>query len=368
MALEHGFVRQIFDQPDVLRRSLQHNDAATRALARRWAGKVDRVVLVGCGDPYMHAVNAAYAFEEWAGIPAESLEAAEFALYRYKLVNEHTLVVLITSSGKTVKVIDAARLCRPLGAQMVAVTNAAEGPITKEVEHILLTQAGKSEGFPTKQSTTALAVILQLVLALAEESGKLPPAEVTRLRRELYEDVPKAVEEALKLDAQMKDLAQKLPDESIYTFIGSGPDYATALIAAAKMKEICNSRSQASNLEEFGHLFQFSMHKQDTFFLITRSDILSARNRMMSQHITVHKGKQVVLGPASEKAAWAGHDVTFVTIPDHNPLFSVLVAWVPLQLFAYYVSIGKGRNPDGPPPDWNDELVQRIIYTSLVTE
>ena len=128
MEKEYHFIEEIRDQPAAIKKSLETADPVIKNLARRYTDKIERIVLVGCGDPHMLSLGAVYAFERWAHIPAEAVEAAEFSLYRHELVNEHTLVILITSSGKTVKVIDAARLSKQRGAPMFALTNLGPQP------------------------------------------------------------------------------------------------------------------------------------------------------------------------------------------------------------------------------------------------
>ena len=247
MKKEYHFIKEIREQPDVIAKSLQHADLGLREMAQRYAGLIERVIMVGCGDPYMLGLAATYAFEQWAQLPAESIEAAEFSVYRHNLVNERTLVVLISSSGKTVKVIDAARLSAQKGAPMFALTNLNPSPITEEADAVIQTQAGWSDSFPAKQTTTALAVLYALALHLAEARQTLPAVEIATLRQELYEGVPAAVRQALKLETKMHELAKQYLAAPIYAFIGSGPSWATAQLAAAKMKETSQSRSEATN-------------------------------------------------------------------------------------------------------------------------
>ena len=126
----------------------------------RYAGEIDRVLLIGCGDPYMLGQAAVYALENWAGVKAEAVEAAEFALYRHAALDPRTLVIAITSSGKTVKAVDAARLARRGGAQTLALTNLAPSPICAEVDDVLQTRSTPSNSFPTLTTTIALAALL----------------------------------------------------------------------------------------------------------------------------------------------------------------------------------------------------------------
>ncbi len=366
MPKEYHFLREIRQQPEVIKQSLQHSDPHLRELAHRYVGQVKRVILVGCGDPYMLGLAAVYAFERWAGLPAESIEAAEFAMYRHQHINEQTLIVLVTSSGKTIKVIDAARLAAQKGAPAFALTNLNPSPITAETDQVIQTQAGWSDSFPTKQTTTALALLYALALHWAEAAATLPAAEIAILRQGLYAGVPQAITEALALAPQMEQLAQQHVEAPIYAFIGSGPNWATAQLAAAKMKETSQSRSEATNLEEYAHLHSLSIRPNDPVFVITTPGQIGERSRLICQHVSSNGGQLVVVGPAQEQELWAELDVVYCQVANHDEMFGPLVAWIPLQLFAYYVSVGKGRNPDRPPERGPMDFLQKIIYTSML--
>ncbi len=363
---EYHFIKEIRQQPAVIAASLQHADESLREIAGSYGNRIERIVMVGCGDPYMLGLAAVYAFEQWAQLPAESIEAAEFAGYRHGLVDERTLVVLISSSGKTVKVIDAARLAARRGAPSFALTNLAASPITDETSEVIQTQAGWSDSFPVKQTTTALAVLYALALHLAEVRGTLPAEDIAGLRRALYEGVPAAIAEVLHMEESVQDLAGRHLDAPIYAFIGSGPNLATAQLAAAKMKETSQSRSEASNLEEYAHLHCLSLREGDPVFVITYPGEIGERSRLICQHALNNGGRLIVVGPNAEASRWADLDVSYIAVPDHPEMFGPLVAYVPLHLFAYFTSVGKGRNPDRPPERGPMDFLQKIIYTSML--
>lgn len=366
MPAEYQFIVEIKEQPQVIRRTLSELDGQLKSLAQSFIGQIDRVILIGCGDPHMHSIAAAYALEAWAGIPAEAIEAAEFSLYRYKLVTERTLVILISSSGKTVKVIDGARLSAERGARLIAVTNVEDGPVTHEATDVILTRAGKSDSFPTKPTTTALASLLCLALHWGELAGNLTPDHAGALRKELVESVPAAIEEALKLEAGMKTLAEKYVDAPAYAFIGSGPNLSTALLAAAKIKETNQGRAEGCNLEEFAHLHTLSVKSGDPVFIITVPGLLGQRSRRIADFIVSFGAHPIAVGPASEREAWADIPATYIEVPQHTEQFGPLINWIPLQIFAYYLTLAKGLNPDRPVNRGDFAAIQEVIYTSML--
>ena len=363
---EYQFIKEIREQPNKISESLKYADKNLKEIAGRYSKQIERVIMVGCGDPYMLGIGATYAFEQWAQLPSESIEAAEFASYRHNLIDESTLVILISSSGKTVKVIDAARLAATKGAPRFALTNLNPSPITDETDEIIHTQAGWSDSFPTKQTTTALANLYALALHIGEARHTYSAQDISMLRQELYFDIPQAIGELLKLESQMEQLAQNLCTSPIYTFIGSGPNLATAQLAAAKMKETSQSRAESTNLEEYAHLHALSLKDDDPVFIITRPGDVGERDRLVSQHVKSNGGQIVVIGPAQDKELWSELEAKYYTVPDHNEMFGPLVAWVPLQMFAYFTAISKNCNPDRPPERGPMDFLQKIIYTSML--
>ena len=363
---EYQFIKEIREQPNKISDSLMHADKNLKEIAQRYSQRIDRVIMVGCGDPYMLGIGATYAFEKWAQLPSESIEAAEFTNYRHNLIDERTLVILISSSGKTVKVIDAARLAAQKGAPRFSLTNLNPSAITDETDEVIHTQAGWSDSFPTKQTTTALANLYALALHIAEARNTCSNQDISMLRQELYSDIPNAIAESLKLENQMQELAQNLLKAPIYTFIGSGPNWATAQLAAAKMKETSQSRAESTNLEEYAHLHALSLSDDDPVFIITRPGDIGERDRLVSQHVKSNRGKIIVIGTAQDKELWSDLEANYYTVPEHSEMFGPLVAWIPLQMFAYFTAIAKNCNPDRPPERGPMDFLQKIIYTSML--
>jgi len=80
MEKEYHFIEEIREQPAAIKKSLETTDPVIKNLARRYTDKIERIVLVGCGDPHMLSLGAVYAFERWAYIPyqADHLRAGGF--------------------------------------------------------------------------------------------------------------------------------------------------------------------------------------------------------------------------------------------------------------------------------------------------
>jgi glucosamine--fructose-6-phosphate aminotransferase (isomerizing) len=361
---DYHFIQEVHEQPDVVHATLEHVDEQVKTIAQTYGERITRVVLVGCGDPYMLAVAASYAFEEWCGIESEAIEAAEFTMYRSGRVNAHTLVIPISSSGKSLTVLDAARLALDKGAIVIGLTNNVPSPLSEAVPQTLLTKAGKSDAYPSKQSTAGLAVLYALALALAEVKKSLSAEELNALRTELNE-TPERMRRTLELEGQIATLAAQFVDVPIYTFLGCGPNLGTAQLSAAKMIETSQSRARATNVEEFSHLHGYVLGKNEPVFVLNRGGSVSAQARRLAPNLRSNGAQVLVLGPADDAALWKDSCDLYIPLEEHNEMFGPLVAWLPLQLFAYHIALQKGRNPDKPDRVGSD-YIQQIIYGGML--
>lgn len=365
MGKEYNFIREVRQQPEAVRKSLKFADQPLMALAKKYVGKIDRIILVGCGDSYMLGIPAVYAFECWSNIPSEAIEAAELSFYRHCTVNNRTLVVLISSSGKSIRVIDSGSISSKKGAELLALVNRIPSPLAEAAHETIQTQAGHTNAYPSKTTSTAIAVLYALALHIAGLLHSQPSKTVASLHFELYEQIPDAMNETLKLEKEMKDLAVRYATSPIYSFIGSGPNLGTALLSAAKMGETSQSLSRATNLEEFSHLHGYTIQENEPIFMIDGHGDIGEQSRLMAENIVANHGKVIVVGTGESRELWGELPDTYIQVPEHNEMFGPLVNWIPLQMFAYYIGIAKGRNPDKPKRVGSED-VQKIIYGSML--
>lgn len=376
---EYRYIQEIYEQPEGLQRTLVGSGPEADALARDLAGRVERVMSVGCGDPHFLSYAAAHAFEQLAGLPAAPVEGLEFVLYGGDRLTPRTLLVAISQSGKTVQAIQAVRLARDAGAFALAVTNSPHGPVTESADAVLLTRCGPSYSFPTKTTTSALALLFRLAVALGEARGHLQPERVGYLRHEL-DALPARVETALGLEPEVRTAAERLsPGTGIpgqqrrnrdggataFTFLGTGPGYATALLAEAKVKETVQARAEAHQLEEYAHLHVFVLQRGDPLFFIAPSGRVSARAREVAAYAQTYGAVCVAVTGEEERAAWEEMGVETWTLPAGAEVFSPVVQIVPFQLLTYHLALINGRNPDRPEGLDNVRL-QKLIYSDLL--
>jgi glucosamine--fructose-6-phosphate aminotransferase (isomerizing) len=360
----HHFIREIYEQPEGLRQTLAESAPTTDALAHALAGRIDRVVLIGCGDPHFISYAAAHAFEQLAGLPATPVDALEFVLYAGDRLTSHTLIVAISQSGKTIQVVQAMRLARRAGALCLAVTNSPGSPVTEDAEAVLLIRCGLSLSFPTKTTTSALALLYRLAIALGRARGHLSADRASALLHELN-TLPAHVETVLNLEPRLQKLVGDLSDCQHFSFISTGPAYTAALLGEAKLKETSQTRAEAHQLEEFAHVHLFALQSGDPLFFIAPTDRASARARELAAYALSYGARGVALVTEGDQSGWQALGAEVIELPTVEETSSPLVHVVPLQLFAYHLALAKGHNPDRP-ARFDNAAHQRLVYSALL--
>jgi len=347
-----------------LRRTLTASGPMADALAEKLAGRVERVILIGCGDPHFLSYAAASAFEQFAGLPAQPIDGLEFVLYGREILNPGILLVAISQSGKTIQAVQAIHLAHTVGALTLAVTNSPGSPVTEKAQGVLLTHCGPSVSFPTKTTTSALALLFRLAVVIGQARGHLQVEQAEVLRKEL-DTVPTYVKTALDLEPRVQALVRDLSGCQHFSFIGAGPSYTAALLGEAKLKETSQTRAEAHQLEEFAHVHLFAMQPGDPLFFMTPSDGASARAQELAAYALSYGARCVALVAEGKEDGWRTLGAETIELPAVVETFSPLVQVVPLQLFAYHLAVAKGHNPDRP-ARFDNVAHQKLVYSGLL--
>ena len=359
------FLKELREQPAAVAATVADGRETVEGAASELANDTDRLVLTGCGDPYFAAQAAVYPIERWTRLPAEAVDGLEFRVWRAEVVNERTLVVGISQSGKTIQVIESVRLAHERGARTLGVTNTPDGPLAHLVDRLLLTAGGPSYSFPTRTTTTAAATLMDLALALAERRGVMTADEVSDHRRILGQVLPEKMESALDLEGDLLALAHAWQSKRHFAFIGSGPGFAAALIGAAKINETSRLPAEADQLEEYGHLHVFGIQQGTPLVFLSPSARTAARVKAMVE-FALGRGHPIAIVCSEEAASsWRSLGAYVFALPEVDELFSPLLYAVPLQLLAYGLAVTLGHNPDRP-EGFDNVAIQKMIYTGLL--
>ena len=307
---------------------------------------VEKIFIVACGSAYHTGVTAKYVFEGLARIPVEVDLASEFR-YRNPILNKNTLVLIVSQSGETADSLAALRQARALGSRTMGIVNVVGSSIAREADNVLYTWAGPEIAVATtKAYSTQLIALYLLALKFASARGTLRKEELQTMLEDLRQ-LPEQISLLLSHKEKVQKFANRyLAAEHIF-FIGRGIDYAISLEGSLKLKEISYIHSEAYAAGELKHgtislieegRLVVAVLTQPELYKKTISNIVEVKSRGAFVMAVTTAGNTEV-----EKVA----DYV-IYIPETNPYFTNSLAVIPLQLFGYYVAIGKGLDVDKP--------------------
>ncbi len=346
---ETFMLKEIHEQSTAVRETLARWEAgdATSRLSDELLSRVGRIIIVGCGTSYHAGLAGRLAIERWARVPVEVEVASEFR-YRDPIVGEGTLVFGISQSGETADTLAAMRLAREQGAQVVAITNAPGSQATRNADAVLFTRAGLEMGVAATKTFVAQVVLLYAVaLRLAEARGARDPDELGELRAALHR-LPQQVDDVItSVLPDVRELAEELAWSPFFLYLGRLAGVPVALEGALKLKEISYVPTDAYAAGEMKHGPIALLCSETPVVCVAIEDRVLPK--LLSNLSEVRaRGARVfaVAGEGGKELAEHAEDIVY--IPATDPLLQVVLAVVPLQLFAYYIARTRGLNVDQP--------------------
>ena len=350
---EHFMMKEICEQPEALRKTISPRirdgqivlDDIT--LTREQLQDLKKVFIVACGTSYHVGVVAKYAFERLLQIPLEVDVASEFR-YRDPILDDKTLVIIISQSGETADTLAALRMAKKRGCRILSIVNVVGSTIANESDDVLYTWAGPEIAVAsTKAYSTQLAVIYLIALYMAGQLGTISQGDMENYLADLQR-LPELAEECLKDKEAIQYFASRYFNAHDMYFIGRNVDYAASLEASLKLKEISYIHSEAYTAGELKH-GPISLLEDGTL-VITIATYEKLFDKMMSNVREVKARGAVVLGITvneREEALKQETDFQFC-VPKVTDFMLPSLSILPLQLFAYYVASMKGCDIDKP--------------------
>ncbi len=350
---EHFMMKEICEQPEALRKTISPRirdgqivlDDIT--LTREQLQDLKKVFIVACGTSYHVGVVAKYAFERLLQIPLEVDVASEFR-YRDPILDDKTLVIIISQSGETADTLAALRMAKQRGCRILSIVNVVGSTIANESDDVLYTWAGPEIAVAsTKAYSTQLAVIYLIALYMAGQLGTISQGDMENYLADLQR-LPELAEECLKDKEAIQYFASRYFNAHDMYFIGRNVDYAASLEASLKLKEISYIHSEAYTAGELKH-GPISLLEDGTL-IIAIATYEKLFDKMMSNVREVKARGAVVLGITvneREEALKQETDFQFC-VPKVTDFMLPSLSILPLQLFAYYVASMKGCDIDKP--------------------
>lgn len=349
---DHFMLKEINEQPKALRDVLSgrcfhdHVSLDQIHLTQNDLDKISRIQIIACGTAYHAALVGRYLIEKYARITVETETAAE---YRYcdPIVDEKTMMIVISQSGETADTLAALRLAKTQGARVVAITNVVGSSIAREADDVLYTNAGPEIAVAsTKAYVTQVACMMLFAMELGRLNGHLSDEKITELS-EALSSTPELVEEALKQQKALKQLAIDHFKVNDAYFIGRGLDYYTCMEGSLKMKEVSYIHSEAYPAGELKHgAIALIEEGSLVIALCTQENVF---DKMLSNIKEVKARGAFVLAIAQSHHPEISSEVDQVFfLPDGEETLSAINAVVYLQIFAYYLAVARGCDVDKP--------------------
>ena len=349
---EHFMLKEMYEQPKAITDTFSPRLKDAKivieelGLSDEDIRAIRKIMIVACGSAYHTGMTSKYVFEGLARIPVEVDLASEFR-YRDPILEEGTLLIVVSQSGETADTLAALREAKSKGVRVLGIVNVVGSSIAREADNVMYTWAGPEIAVATTKAYSAQLIALYLLaMKFAHVRGKLSDEGLAGMIEEMKE-LPAQVEMMLNNQNKIQKFANRyLAARSIF-FIGRGIDYAISLEGSLKLKEVSYIHSEAYAAGELKHgtislieegTLVCAVLTQEELYKKTISNMVEVRTRgAFVMAITNVDNTEV------EKAA----DYV-VYIPKTNKYFTNSLAIVPLQLFGYYVAVGRGCDVDKP--------------------
>ena len=351
---EHFMLKEIFEQPRAIKDSMRgrlnvKKDIVALGGIIEYEQKMlnaRRFIIVACGTSWHAGIVGEYLFESLVRIPVEVEYASEFR-YRNPLIYEDDVVIAISQSGETADTIAAVELAKSKGATVIGICNVVSSTISRITHAGSYTHAGPEIGVASTKAFTAQVTVLALMaLSLARKKGTLPLSEYHRIVNCL-ELIPKQVEETLKLNDQIKEIAKFFVEKRNAIYLGRGVNYPVALEGALKLKEISYIHAEGYPSAEMKHgPIALIDEEMPVVVLATEQDTYE-KTVSNIQEVISRKGKIISIVTQGDTLVKGMSDFC-IEIPETIELLTPLLSCIPLQLLAYHVAVFRGCNVDKP--------------------
>jgi glucosamine--fructose-6-phosphate aminotransferase (isomerizing) len=358
MAQKNGYdnfmLKEIFEQPRAIQETIISRISEDKGkvyfkeinLSDEKIRNIKRIVIVSCGTSWHAGLIGKIFIEKMARIPVTVEYASEFR-YSEPIINENTLVIGISQSGETADTLAAMNEAKKYKSSIISICNVVGSSIARISDGVIYTHAGPEIGVAsTKAFTTQLVVLYFFSVFLARINRNISiPQAIIRMKG--IRNLQREVDNVLKLNSQIKKLAEIFYKKKNILYIGRGVGFAIALEGALKLKEISYIHAEGYHAGEMKHGPIALIDKNMPVVVIA----LKGRryNKIMNniEEIKSRHGVVIAIVTEGDERIKKIADYT-IPIPDVNEFLSTVLSIIPLQLFAYHIAIKKGCNVDQP--------------------
>ena len=351
---KHFMLKEIFEQPRSIQDTFRgrvgadmnelHLGGLFNVMDRLVATK--RIIIVGCGTSWHAGLVGEYLFEDLARVPVEVEYASEFR-YRNPVISPEDVVIAISQSGETADTLAAVRLAKEAGSLVLGICNVVGSSIPRETDAGVYTHAGPEIGVASTKAFTAQVTVLAMMAILIGRKKNVLPEDQYRSYIKSLTEVPEKIEKILVQHEKFRDIASLYKLANNFLYLGRGYLFPVALEGALKLKEISYIHAEGYPAAEMKHgPIALIDHKMPVVVLATKD---SSYEKIVSNIQEVKARNGIVIAIVNEGETnitqIADH---LLEIPVTDPVFTPLLAVIPLQLISYYIAVMRGCNVDQP--------------------
>ncbi len=350
---EHYMLKEIFEQPESLRNTMRGRllfaDGSAKLAGldsnRLELRNLNRIIITACGTSYYAGMVGEYLIEDLAGVPVEVEYASEFR-YRNPIIKPGTLVLVISQSGETADTLAALREAKTKGATVLGICNAVGSTIARESDGGVYLHAGPEIGVASTKAFSSQVTVLTMIALLLGRERRVSAEQGIEFAQAIA-DIPKWVEETLRLSPAICEIAKKYTDSKNFLYLGRHYNYPVAMEGALKLKEISYIHAEGYPAAEMKHGPIALIDENMPVVVIAPKDSLFDKVLSNVREIKARGGRiiAVTTEDCTELSKYAD-DVIFV--PKVNPMLMPLITCVPLQLLAYHIAVLRGNDVDRP--------------------
>lgn len=350
---EYFMEKEIYEQPEVLietlnsrideERNINFDDAG---LTKEYLKGVSNVYIVACGTAYHAGLVGKYIIEKKTRIKVDVEVASEFR-YRNPVIDNNTLVIVLSQSGETLDTLEAMKEAKRNGARVVAITNVVGSSIAREADHVIYTWAGPEIAVAsTKAYTTQMVILYLLATDMAIKFGKITRAEYENDITGLFR-LKSKIEEVLTYADKIKEVADKIKDQNSMFYLGRGLDYVIAVEGALKSKEISYIHSEAFASGELKHGTIALIEEGVPVVINVTQSALFDKSVSNIKEVAARGAYVIAIAKEGNTVVEEVADEVFY-IPDVADEYTGFLSIIIHQLLAYYLSKLKGNDVDKP--------------------
>lgn len=349
---EHFMIKEIMEQPRAIAQTIQPRIRdgqivfEENGLTDDRLKKANHVHIIGCGSALHAGIVGQRVIETIGRVRCTARVASEFR-YENPIVEPDDLCIVISQSGETADTLAAMRQAKEAGAFAIAIVNVVSSTIAREADGVLYTWAGPEISVATTKAYSAQLAALYLIAGrLAYARGKMNE-EGQRAFCEQLQALPEMLEKMLECKQTMQYLATRYHNRSSVFFLGRGLDYAAAMEASLKLKEISYIHSEAYAAGELKH-GTISLIEDGTLVVALATQPELYEKTVSNIREVTSRGAEVILIAGSDFSGDESACRHVVRLPECPALFSASLSIVPLQLLAYYVAVERSCDVDKP--------------------